>query len=224
MFPIGDVNDERHRFPFVTLGLIVINAAVFYLELMGGEAFVVQWAFVPARFSADPSGDAATLFSAMFLHAGWMHLAGNMLYLYIFGDNVENRLGPFMFLIFYLASGLVATFSQYAVNTASAIPNVGASGAIAGVLGAYLLMFPKAQVNVLVGSRLLPLPAFLVLGLWIVMQLVAGVGAITETDLTKHVEEPEQGGIAYMAHIGGFVAGLVFAVGLGGLRRAKPQA
>ena len=224
MFPIGDDNSGRHRFPFVTLGLIVVNAAVFYLELMGGEAFVVQWAFVPQRFSADPSGESATLFSAMFLHAGWMHLAGNMLYLYIFGDNVENRFGPFLFLIFYLAAGLAATFSQYAVNTQSAIPNVGASGAIAGVLGAYLLMFPKAQVNVLIGPRLLPLPAFAVLGLWIVMQFVAGYGAIAETEMTKHVEEPEQGGVAYMAHIGGFFAGMLLAIGLGGLRRPKLEA
>lgn len=224
MFPIGDDNSGQHRFPFVTIGLIIANAAVFYLELMGGEPFILKWAFVPGEFTADPSGESATLFSAMFLHAGWVHLGGNMLYLYVFGDNVENRLGPFMFLIFYLACGLVATFSQYAVNIGSAIPNVGASGAIAGVLGAYLLMFPKSQVNVLVGPRLLALPAFAVLGLWIVMQFVAGYGAITAPDLTKHVEEPEQGGVAYMAHIGGFMAGLVFAIGLGGLRRPKPAA
>ncbi|MEQ1931644.1 MAG: rhomboid family intramembrane serine protease [Parvularculaceae bacterium] len=219
MIPIGDENGGRRRLPFVTVALIAANAVAFYLEILGGEPFVLNWAFVPQRFSADPSADSATLFTAMFLHAGWMHLGGNMLYLWIFGDNVENRFGHFQFIMFYLASGLAATFSQYAVDVSSAIPNVGASGAIAGVLGAYLLMFPRAQVSVLVGPRVVAVPAYFILGTWIVMQLVAGYGAIADTMQT---EEAEQGGIAYAAHVGGFAAGLVIAIGLGGLRR--PQA
>jgi membrane associated rhomboid family serine protease len=213
MFPIGDDNSARRSAPIVTYVLIAINVAVFLLELQAGNEFIQKWAFIPARFSEDPSGDTATLFSAMFMHGGWMHLGGNMLYLWIFGDNVEDRFGSVRFLLFYLAAGLAASFAQYAVNPGSQIPNVGASGAIAGVLGAYLLMFPKARVNVLLGRQVVAMPAFIVLGFWIVLQLVSGVGSIADTAQT------EQGGVAYMAHVGGFVAGLVLGVFLGGLRR-----
>jgi membrane associated rhomboid family serine protease len=213
MFPIGDDNSARRATPVVTVALIAINLVIFFLELQAGNEFIQNWAFIPARFSDDPAGDAPTLLSAMFMHGGWMHLGGNMLYLWIFGDNVEDRFGPVRYLLFYLACGLAATFAQYAVNPASAIPNVGASGAIAGVLGAYLLMFPKARVNVLLGRQIVPMPAFVVLGLWIALQLVSGVGSIADTAQT------EQGGVAYMAHVGGFVAGLVLGVVLGGPRR-----
>lgn len=213
MFPIGDDNSARRATPIVTYVLIAINLVVFFIQLQGGNEFIQTWAFIPARFSEDPAGDASTLISAMFMHGGWMHLGGNMLYLWIFGDNVEDRLGPVRFLLFYLVAGLAASFAQYAVNPASAIPNVGASGAIAGVLGAYLLMFPKARVNVLLGRQVVAMPAFVVLGFWIALQLVSGVGSIADTAQT------ETGGVAYMAHVGGFVAGLVLGVFFGGLRR-----
>lgn len=213
MFPIGDDNSGRRSTPVVTFALIAINVAVFLIELQRGDAFITEWAFIPARFSNDPSADVLTLISAMFMHGGWMHLGGNMLYLWIFGDNVEDRFGSVRFLLFYLAAGLVATFAQYAVNPASAIPNVGASGAIAGVLGAYLLMFPKARVNVLLGRQVVAMPAFIVLGLWVALQLVSGVGSIADTAQT------EQGGVAYMAHVGGFIAGLFLGVAMGGLRK-----
>jgi membrane associated rhomboid family serine protease len=213
MFPIGDDNSARRATPIVTYVLIAINLVVFFIQLQGGNEFIQTWAFIPARFSEDPAGDAPTLISAMFMHGGWMHLGGNMLYLWIFGDNVEDRLGPVRFLLFYLVAGLAASFAQYAVNPASAIPNVGASGAIAGVLGAYLLMFPKARVNVLLGRQVVAMPAFVVLGFWIALQLVSGVGSIADTAQT------ETGGVAYMAHVGGFVAGLVLGVFFGGLRR-----
>src|SRR3990172_5638304 len=154
MFPIGDDNTGRRTLPVVTYVLIALNAAIFLLELNGGDAFIERWAFIPARFSADPAAEAPTILSAMFMHAGWLHLIGNMLYLWIFGDNVEDRFGPVKFTIFYLLSGLAATFAQYAVNGGSSVPNVGASGAIAGVLGAYILMFPKARVDVLLGEWL----------------------------------------------------------------------
>jgi membrane associated rhomboid family serine protease len=130
-----------------------------------------------------------------------------MLFLWIFGDNVEDRIGHGKFLIFYLLAGLAATFAQYTYNPESGIPNVGASGAIAGVLGAYILMFPQARVNVLLGRQIVAMPAFVVLGLWIVFQLISGVGTIAYTD-----ESADVGGIAYMAHIGGFVAGLAMAL------------
>ncbi len=207
MFPVGDDNSQRRNFPVVTPALIGINVLVFLAELAGGDQFIANWAFIPARFSEEPGANAVTIFSAMFMHGGWMHLFGNMLFLWIFGDNVEDRLGPIKFLIFYLLAGIAATFAQYVYSPESGIPNVGASGAIAGVLGAYILMFPQSRVNVLLGRQVVAMPAFVVLGLWIVFQLISGVGTIAYTDESANV-----GGIAYMAHIGGFVAGLAMAL------------
>ena len=207
MFPVGDDNSQRRTFPYVTTTLIVLNVLVFLLELARGQPFIEQWAFIPAQFSDQPGAEAVTIFSAMFMHGGWMHLIGNMLFLWIFGDNVEDRIGHGKFLIFYLLAGLAATFAQYTYNPESGIPNVGASGAIAGVLGAYILMFPQARVNVLLGRQIVAMPAFVVLGLWIAFQLISGVGTIAYTD-----ESADVGGIAYMAHIGGFVAGLAMAL------------
>src|SRR6185295_5997306 len=152
-------------------------------------------------FLANPAGDFPTLFTSMFMHAGWLHLGGNMLYLWIFGDNVEDRFGHVKFIIFYLLCGLAATFAQLMFSVGSDVPNLGASGAIAGVLGSYILLFPRGQVRVLMGRGVIPMPALVVIGLWIVLQLVSGVGSITQSS--------ETGGVAYMAHIGGFVAGLV---------------
>jgi membrane associated rhomboid family serine protease len=219
MFPIGDDDSARRSWPIVTVILIAINAVVFLLELQAGDAFIQKWAFVPSRFAADPAGQAVTLITAMFMHGGWLHLGGNMLYLWIFGDNVEDRFGPVRYLIFYFVAGLAATFAQYAVNPGSSIPNVGASGAIAGVLGAYLLMFPKARVDVLLGRQVVAMPAFLVLGFWIVLQLMSGVGSIAPTS-----ETADTGGVAYMAHVGGFFAGLAMAVLLGGLSTRRDAA
>ena len=212
MFPIGDDDSTRRSWPIVTVVLIAINVAVFLLELQLGDAFIQKWAFVPSRFAADPASQWPTLFTAMFMHGGWLHLGGNMLYLWIFGDNVEDRFGPVRYLVFYFVAGLAATFAQYAVSPGSSVPNVGASGAIAGVLGAYLLMFPKARVDVLLGRQVVAMPAFLVLGFWIVLQLMSGVGSIATT-----TETADTGGVAYMAHVGGFFAGLAMAVLLGGL-------
>jgi membrane associated rhomboid family serine protease len=137
----------------------------------------------------------------MFMHAGWLHLGGNMLYLWIFGDNVEDSFGHLKFLIFYLLCGIAATLAQLAFSTGSNVPNLGASGAIAGVLGAYILLFPRGQVKVLMGRGVIPMPALVVIGLWIVLQLVSGIGSITTS--------AETGGVAYMAHIGGFLAGII---------------
>ncbi|KWT67049.1 rhomboid family intramembrane serine protease [Hyphomicrobium sulfonivorans] len=207
MFPLGDDNSARRTTPYVTYALIAINVLVFLLELQEGDAFIQQWAFIPARFSADPAGNIPTLFTAMFMHGGWMHLGGNMLYLWIFGDNVEDRFGHLKYLFFYLVAGLAATFAQYLVLPGSNVPNVGASGAIAGVLGAYLLMFPRARVNVLFGRDVVAMPAIVVLGFWIVLQLFSGVGSIAYTDESTK----DMGGVAYMAHVGGFFAGFLMA-------------
>ena len=216
MIPIGDDNSARRLTPVVTYVLIALNALVFFLELSSGNTFIERWAFVPSRFLANPVGDFPTLFTSMFMHASWVHLLGNMLYLWIFGDNVEDRLGHSTFTIFYLLCGLGATFAQLAVSIGSSIRNLGASGAIAGVLGAYLLMFPRSRVNVLMGRAIVPMPTLVVLGLWILLQVFSSVGTFTASSQT------EGGGVAYMAHIGGFVTGLILTFVLGGTRRALP--
>jgi membrane associated rhomboid family serine protease len=217
MFPIGDDNSARRSVPYVTYGLIAINAVVFFLELQNGDAFIQEWAFIPARFSAEPAANLPTVFSAMFMHGGWLHLGGNMLYLWIFGDNVEDRFGHVKYLLFYLLAGIAATFAQYAMLPESNVPNVGASGAIAGVLGAYILMFPHARINVLLGRSVVAMPALVVLGFWIVLQLVSGVGSIARTDA-------DVGGVAYMAHVGGFVAGFLMAFVFRGSGNPRIQA
>jgi membrane associated rhomboid family serine protease len=201
MFPIGDDNSARRTVPVVTYALIALNVVFFFIELNGGDAFVMQWAFVPSRFLGNPVGDFLTLFTSMFMHAGWVHLGGNMLYLWIFGDNVEDRFGHIQFAIFYLLCGLAATFAQLAFSMGSNVPNLGASGAVAGVLGAYILMFPQQQVRVLIGRVVTPVSAIIVIGLWIVLQFFSGIGSIANT--------ADTGGVAYMAHIGGFIAGFV---------------
>ena len=201
MLPIGDDNSARRSVPLVTYALIALNVLFYFVELSGGEAFIEKWAFVPSRFLADPVGDFQTLFTSMFMHGSWLHLGSNMLYLWIFGDNVENRFGRIKFAIFYLLCGLAATFAQLAFYPGSSLPNLGASGAIAGVLGAYILLFPKGSVRVLQGQRVIQVPALIVIGIWIVLQLFSGIGSIATTAKT--------GGVAYMAHIGGFIAGFV---------------
>ncbi len=216
LFPIGDDNSARRTFPMVTYGLIALNILFFLVELNGGEPFIRQWSVVPRRLVDNPAGDAATVFTSMFMHGGWMHLLGNMLYLWIFGDNVEDRLGSVKFLLFYLVCGIAATVAQVAVNPGSNIPNLGASGAIAGILGAYLVMFPQGQVRVMLGRGLVNMPAIAVIGLWIILQFVNGIGSITNST--------ETGGVAYMAHIGGFVAGLALAFVFRGAGSGRSQA
>jgi rhomboid family protein len=215
MMPLGDDNTGRRITPIVTYALIALNVLVFFLELNNGEAFIQRWAFVPSRFLADPVGDFATLFTAMFLHAGWAHLLGNMLYLWIFGDNVEDRLGHALYFVFYILCGLAATFAQLAISLGSSVANVGASGAIAGVLGAYLIMFPGKRVSVLMGRAVVPMSALVVIGFWILIQIFSQISVFS-------AGSQAQGGVAYMAHIGGFVAGVVLAYLLGGSRRALP--
>ena len=213
VFPIGDDDTSRRTVPLVTYALIALNVLVFFLELSGGDAFIGRWAFVPSRFLANPLGDSLTLLTSMFMHAGWAHLGGNMLYLWIFGDNVEDRFGHIKFAVFYLVCGLAATLAQLAFSTGSSVSNLGASGAIAGVLGAYILLFPKGKVRVLQGQREMQVPALVVIGIWIALQLISGVGSIADAGQT--------GGVAYMAHIGGFLAGFVLTFLFRGSRTAQ---
>lgn len=213
MLPIGDDDSSSRTTPLVTYALIAMNVLFFLVELGGGDAFIMKWAFVPARFLANPSADFPTLFSSMFMHAGWLHLGGNMLYLWIFGNNVEDRFGHGMFVIFYLLCGLGATFAQLLFSMGSNVPNLGASGAIAGVLGAYILMFPQGRVRVLQGQQIIQMPALIVIGFWIILQIFSGIGSISSS--------AELGGVAYMAHVGGFVAGFLLAFLFGGRSQGR---
>ena len=201
MFPVGDDNSQRRTVPTVTMALIGINVVVFLAELAGGDQFITNWAFVPSRFSEQPGANAVTIFSAMFMHGGWLHLFGNMLFLWIFGDNVEDRLGHGRFVIFYLICGLVAALLQVMVEAGSRVPMVGASGAIAGVLGAYLVMFPHSRVLTFMFIAFVEIPAVLLLGLWFVTQLLSGLGTLAV------VRPEDMGGVAFWAHAGGFAAG-----------------
>lgn len=219
IFPISD--DDRHllRPAYVSIGLLVMNVLLFLWQVLHPE-FTYGWSVIPREISTgqdmvgsfampggvlhlleSPSPVYLTVFSAMFMHGGWGHLGGNMLYLWIFGDNVEHRFGSLKFLAFYLVSGIVATFAQVATNPEGLIPNLGASGAISGVLGAYLVLFPRNKVNAIFFFRLISVPAVFVLGMWGLMQFVSGAGTFSASG-------EETGGVAYAAHIGGFVAGL----------------
>ena len=153
MFPIGDDDTSRRTTPVVTYALIALNLLFFFVELSGGDPFIQQWSVVPRRLLANPAADFPTIFTSMFMHAGWLHLGGNMLYLWIFGDNVEDSFGHVKFLVFYLLCGIAATAAQLAFSVGSSVPNLGASGAIAGVLGRYILLFPSGQVQSPDGQR-----------------------------------------------------------------------
>lgn len=205
MFPIRDHNPAT-RPPIVTYSIIAICCAVWIYEVMLGASlnnFFDTFALTPAEVSSGT--ELYTLITSMFLHGGWMHILGNMLFLKIFGDNLEDRMGHIKFLLFYLGTGLIASAAHIVTEPASQIPTVGASGAIAGVMGAYLLLYPKARIDMfypLGGLRLIPVPAVFMLGYWFVAQLFSGVGSLAMS--------AGGGGVAYWAHIGGFIAGLIW--------------
>jgi membrane associated rhomboid family serine protease len=212
MLPIGDERVHGPA-PLVTFGLIALNVLAFLVELTQPseaalQSFIQAWGVVPREYSLArdlpptiPLPFWSTLFTSMFLHGGWMHLGGNMLYLWIFGDNLEKVMGAVRFLIFYLACGLAASLAHIFFGSGSSIPAVGASGAISGVLGGYLVLFPRNRVRVLTRGGIAHVPAIVVLGFWIVIQMINGIGSMAATT--------ETAGVAYMAHVGGFVAGLV---------------
>jgi membrane associated rhomboid family serine protease len=210
MFPIRDHNPSD-KVPYVTFALIAANVAIFLIEqgLIQTRAqqweYYVDYAFFPLLVSEGQGYSG--LITHMFLHGGWMHLGGNMLFLWVFGDNMEDEFGHVGFVMFYLLSGLAAAFLQYLPDPTSQVPMVGASGAIAGVMGGYLLMFPRARVDVFIFLifiiRIIPIPAWIVLGLWFGLQFFNGVSA-----------DISQGGVAYWAHVGGFVAGFLLTVPL----------
>jgi membrane associated rhomboid family serine protease len=222
VLPIGDDNTGRHITPVVTYGLIAANLAVWLYQMTAGEAFTYGYSAVPYEITKGvdltatqsvtvgnqtvsvphapgPSPIQLTLLSSMFMHASWMHFLGNMLYLWIFGDNVEDHLGHARFLVFYLVCGLAASLAMVVFSPDSRIPGLGASGAIAGVLGAYLIKFPKSPVRVLMMRAVTTVPAYVAIGLWALLQIFGQIS----------VAGGQAGGVAYLAHLGGFVAGLV---------------
>jgi membrane associated rhomboid family serine protease len=213
MFPVGDDRVQGGPPALVTYGLVALNVLAFFLELSQPsegalQSFIQAWGVVPREYSVArdlsptiPLPFWSTLITSMFLHGGWMHLLGNMLYLWIFGDNLEKTMGHARFVLFYLACGIAAGLTHILVSGGSNVPTVGASGAISGVLGGYLVLFPRNRIRVLTRGGIVAMPAIAVLGFWIVIQFISGVGSLGANS--------ETGGVAYMAHIGGFVAGLV---------------
>ncbi len=230
MFPISDANPLKRGLPYVNIALIVINVAVFLYELTlsgdGQAVFFFKYGLLPKEITQGvsfttigsplgpgidtPFPDWLTLFTSMFIHGGILHIAGNMVFLWVFGDNVEGRLGHLWYLIFYLAAGVAAAWTQIAINLDSEVPTIGASGAIAGVLGAYLVLFPFNQVNTVViffFITIVRLPAVWLLGAWFLLQAFTGLGSLNES-------ADFGGGVAYWAHIGGFAFGVLAIVAL----------
>ncbi len=202
MIPISDASRRPVRFPIATVTLIAINAVVFVFELLGGDAFINRWSLVPADIVAGRN--LLTIFTAMFMHAGWEHILGNMVFFWVFGPEIEDVMGPLRFIVFYLLGGVVATFAQVIVDPTSTIPNLGASGAIAAVMGVFLITYPRDQIKTVlllgwfIGVR--AVPAIILVGLWFLVQLFSEVGALATV---------QSGGVAYMAHVGGFIFGLL---------------
>ncbi|HET7676542.1 MAG TPA: rhomboid family intramembrane serine protease [Candidatus Limnocylindrales bacterium] len=241
MFPIGDENEPGRGIAYVTLAIIALNLLVFVGLQLPDERFTYGYAAVPAEITegrdltrpteVEVAGESyripqapgpepiqLTLLTSMFMHGGWLHLLGNMLFLWIFGDNVEHRLGRVAFPLFYLLAGLAGSLAQIALDPSSTVPTLGASGAISGVLGAYLVLFPGNRVTVFLFRFVTVVPAIVAIGMWAILQFINGFGAIAATEETV-------GGVAYMAHIGGFVVGValgLLARGMGG-GSARPR-
>jgi len=205
LFPIGDDNIERGHPAIFSYSFLLLNVVVFVFQASIPEglqaSFVETWGAIP--FEISQGVDLQTLITSIFMHGGWMHLIGNMLYLWIFADNIEATVGNFRFLVFYLAGGLIAALTQVVIDPTSGIPMVGASGAIAAVMGAYIVMFPGSRVKMffLIFFIVFYVPSWVFLGIWFVQQAVSGVGALSITS--------EGGGVAWWAHIGGFAFGLL---------------
>jgi membrane associated rhomboid family serine protease len=202
MIPLSDASRRPVNFPIVTTALVLLNVVVFVFELSGGEEFVKQWSVVPADIVAGRHW--VTILTAMFMHGSWMHIIGNMIFLWAFGPEIEDAMGPLRYLGFYLLGGLLASAAQIAAAPSSTVPNLGASGAIAGVMGAFIVTYPRDRIKTLLFLGFFVtvalLPASLLIGLWIVSQLFSQIGAVADV---------QSGGVAYMAHIGGFFFGAI---------------
>ncbi|HLJ15870.1 MAG TPA: rhomboid family intramembrane serine protease [Bryobacteraceae bacterium] len=204
LIPFGDATRRPRRSPVVTIAIIVANAIVFLLELTGGAAFVQRWSVIPADIVAGHHW--ITILTAMFMHGGWLHIGGNMIFLWAFGPEVEDAMGRLSYFAFYLLSGLAASLAEIAVMSHSTVPNLGASGAIAGVMGAFLITYPRDRIRALVifgfFFRVTLIPAALLIGFWFLIQLFSQVGSVADV---------QSGGVAYGAHVGGFIFGAASA-------------
>ncbi|MBE9250449.1 rhomboid family intramembrane serine protease [Dolichospermum sp. LEGE 00240] len=216
MFPLYDENPTRIT-PYFTYGLIGMNILVFLHEIslsnLQLEQFFQLYAVIPQELTINWSGEWTTLFTSQFLHGGWWHLISNMVYLWVFGNNIEDRLGHFKYLLFYLTCGAIAALCQWFIGMYSPIPSLGASGAISGVLGAYLIWFPQARITTLVFLGFfittINIPALVIIGIFFIQNLIAGFASLQAAAKMS----VETGGVAYWAHLGGFVVGSVFALG-----------
>jgi membrane associated rhomboid family serine protease len=204
MIPLGDADRRPLRLPLITALIIGANVLVFLLELAGGDAFVNRWSLLPADIVAGRNW--FTILTSMFMHAGWMHIIGNMLFFWVFGPEIEDVMGPVRYLLFYLLGGLAATVAQVAIDPTSTVPSLGASGAIAAVMGAFIITYPRDRIRtvLLLGwfSQVTFVPAIVLVGLWFLTQVFSEVGALVQT---------QTGGVAYMAHVGGFAFGAIAA-------------
>ena len=205
--PLRDISRRPVHPPVVTVSIIVINVLVFFLELTGGDAFVQHWSVIPADIVAGQNW--ITILTSMFMHGGWMHIIGNMVFLWAFGPAIEDAMGHLRYLAFYLLGGVVASLAQIAAASSSTVPSLGASGAIAAVMGAFLITYPRDRIRTLLFLgwfiQVAVLPASLLIGIWFVIQLFSQVGSVVTT------QSGQSGGVAYMAHIGGLIFGFVTA-------------
>lgn len=204
VIPLTDASRRPVNMPVVTIAIIIANFIVFFMELAGGDAFVLKWSAIPAHISAGQ--DVITLFTAMFLHGGWSHILGNMVFFWAFGPEIEDAMGRVKYLVFYLLGGLIAMGAQVAIDPHSAVPNLGASGAIAAVMGAFLVTFPgdriKSVLVILIFVRITLIPAALLIGVWFLTQLI-NLGQVATTT--------QSGGVAYVAHVAGIIYGMLTA-------------
>jgi membrane associated rhomboid family serine protease len=202
--PLRDISRRPTHRPVVTVSIILVNVLVFLLELAGGNDFIQQWSVIPAHIVAGQGW--ITILTAMFMHGGWMHIIGNMVFLWAFGPAIEDAMGPFRYLVFYLIGGVVASLAQIAALSSSTVPNLGASGAIAAVMGAFLITYPRDKIRTLLilgwFIDVTVIPAVVLIGLWFLIQLFSQVGSVAST---------QSGGVAYMAHVGGFIFGAISA-------------
>ena len=212
LIPLSDASRRPVRMPVVTGCIIAVNVVVFLLELARGDAFVMQWSAIPAEITSGHH--LITILTAMFMHASWSHIIGNMIFLWAFAPEIEDAMGPVRYLIFYLAGGVAAMLAQVAASPHSTVPNLGASGAIAAVMGAFIVTYPRDQIKsvlfIFVFFRVTYIPAALLIGFWFLTQLF-DAGAVAQS---------QKGGVAYLAHVGGFIFGVVF----GRLFESSPQA
>jgi membrane associated rhomboid family serine protease len=216
MIPLSNASRRIRTFPIITVSIIAVNFLVFFMELTFGDAFILHWSVVPAQIVSGRNW--VTILTAMFLHGGWTHILGNMLFLWVFGPAIEDVMGPVRYLIFYFFGGIAATLAQIFADPTTIVPNLGASGAIAAVMGVFLIYFPRDRIRTLIFlgffGRMVAVPAIILIGVWFLTQLFSGFGALAGV---------QAGSVAYMAHVGGFLFGVALGRLFGNPREIFPR-